>query len=246
MSPGETAAYEALLSLSGALQSAMIAALVAAAVIVCTIEIIKIPARALFHWLAFRRWVNSRLANYKRRAGHSETSSEVPLGRIFEYAHGLYKATPGKYSPLTFSLPSDLFLKQVENLSRKALESPASDPSRYLFSAGALRKDFYDTRHSKKIRSNDPRILSQARLADAAERNLDDLQLHIAFWWPTLVRWTAALLGVIFVGWATLIFVGQERIPILVVIIIGLIAGYLAAVINDLVGVLRGWRRSQS
>jgi hypothetical protein len=140
-------------------------------------------------------------------------------------------------------------MKQVENIGREALENLRyhSDTIE-LFAAGAPPDAFVAADQAERSGEASPSgLAAQEKLAAAVERNMDDLQLKIAFWWPTLLRLANAVFGIAVVTWAARTFVPREQlVPILVPIIIGLVAGYLAAVINDVIGILRGWRSSLS
>jgi hypothetical protein len=153
-----------------------------------------------------------------------------------------------KLSGMTFSLPGELFMKQVENAGRAALENQRESSLIYLFAASAPVDAFVSAyRAERSGEASTSSLAAQEKLTAAVERNIDDLQLKIAFWWPTLLRLANAVFGVAVVVWATRTFVPREQpVPILVPVIIGLVAGYLAAVINDVIGILRGWRSSLS
>src|SRR4029077_13258531 len=118
----EKTAYEALLNLSGALQSALIAALVAAVIIVCAVEIIKIPARALFHFFLFGRWLRANAARDEDTT--MPRWSDLLLRKRRRFG-------------ITFSLPGELFMKQVENIGRAALENLRYSSLIHFFAAGA-------------------------------------------------------------------------------------------------------------
>lgn len=129
-------------NLSSTLQSAMIAALMTSVIVYCVIELIKPAMRPYFNNLVFMLW-RQRRAKSLSGVVHSPSVS-LPFDR----------AT----FPLHFSsyfLPPDLFLKQLENRARAAMEGGPGDELP-LFAAGAPEKDIRE-------------IMSRSRLGPAIE-----------------------------------------------------------------------------
>jgi hypothetical protein len=176
-----------------------------------------------------------------------------------------------------FWLPAGQLMKQIQNLSQQVLDHPASYAVIFpLVASGASKADLELVFFLDRLIALDPKLLgtisassedsafakdsglsiavtaARDHVEAAVERNLDQLQLRLAFGWPRFMRHVCLLVGVILcfllVGSTTTMLTESHGAIEWMewfygVLAFGIVAGYLATILYDglsIVGSLRG------
>lgn len=211
------ALVERIQALSTTLQASMTAAFVTAVIVYCVVEICKLPLRFAFNMLFYRRWTQ----------------------RLRERA---VSKVPSNDHPPPFGLPPDLFVKQIESRVRAAMEG-AEEPSTVMIYAAGASKDDIDRTFKAAVRTTGlgetaPEVIAaQTSVTAAIERNLDDLQISLTYWWPRLVHGFA-----LYVSFSVILLFGREaagdQAPIALMALIAIAAAYLASILRDIVKII--------
>lgn len=216
----------AIRDLSGMLANAIIAALVVAVIVYCLIEIIKLPLRLCFNFIVVQSW--RRKLYFFRDYGRRFRSDD-------SFDHGNVINPRGAQ----LFLSTDLLIKRLENRARAAMEAAQNSVELYFFATGVDKVDIDLVR--KALCDDGPpdeRLgAAQTNVAAAIERNLDELQITMTFWWPPVVQAMAIIVSLSIVFVFSYTVGGLGGVPLLL-LLIAVASACLASVFRDLVGIL--------
>lgn len=110
----------------------------------------------------------------------------------------------------------------------------------YLFAAGASEADIESVWNAARNYEpgGDHLGAAQANVAAAIERNLDELQITMTFWWPRVVQAAAIVISLTIVLGFSHTVGGLGGAPLLL-ILIAIAGAYLASIFRDIIGILR-------
>lgn len=237
---GASALSSAIRDLGGTLESAFTAAVITGIIVYCGVELIKLPLRGVFNTLVLGAW------GMRREAQILKGPDQPPLPKADRPWVSVLAPRRSRY------LPTDLLMKHLENRARAAMDPGADQDELRLFAAGTAWSDI--TRVSSatrrggllpsgassedETRADAELAAAQGNVAAAIERNLDELQITMSFWWPYMVQCTALVLSIVIVLSFAATVDGLDRGRLLL-LLIAIAGAYLASIFRDGVGILQ-------
>jgi len=232
---GGAALSAAIRDLGGTLEGVVAASAITGIIVYCIIEVLKLPLRWTFNSLVLRSWVQRRFA-----------ASRLPLRSMASTNPSGLMPTRSRF------LPADLLMKHLENRARAAMDRGGDPDELALVAAGASASDIalilnppaMAESASRASEDDDDRPMdsplatAQVNVAAAIERNLDELQIALSFWWPRVVQAAAILTSLVIVGSFAATVEGLGGAPMLI-LLIAVAGAYLAAIFRDLVGIVQ-------
>jgi hypothetical protein len=257
-----------LISVQGLLWQALLTAALVAVAALITVQVIKAPIRWAFHYVMTTRWLSYRESKVKEYKNERRLPPSW-LREIGDYGTPYAELSFPSLSSLMPFVPMDLYLKKLQNVAQRALEHPAEhEPAFAYFAADAAISDMVVAYHVDAMVRYDPRLLdrltasegvfsggdkslaaavaaAQDNVSTSIERSLDDLQIRLMFWWPITMRIVVVLAAIALSG---LFFYSDASgarwtsADVLLVLIMGAAAGYLASFIYDTLSLFAAFR----
>jgi hypothetical protein len=231
------------------------------------------PVRAVTHLLLVRRWIRTRVNLYELLNPEPAWSSDTPRVSVADALAQLIAHATGGHWLALFGLPPSQLVAQINAAAQGALENPKANYSliavlsqpaetrvvplvprdrvleRLPSHIDDLQQLLSPPSPSSAVTGDDGPMRqfmeARTRVVHRIQRNLDGLQITLGNTSSVITQILAILISVAICYFITINTRGDaQRSYLLTVLLIGISAGYIAAVLGDVVTGIRRWCRS--